>query len=152
MRVSEVSITPVSDIVLEVAKAADPAKYRKAAERLSGGTEAGAVESRPFGLALRSAGANFSSTPGPAVSKPVPKPDAGKRAYSGLEQLVWKSLIENMLPKESAVLFGSGTGGDVWRSMLADQLAAGIGKTGDLGAAHRDKPAAYPTVSKRGGA
>jgi hypothetical protein len=51
----------------------------------------------------------------------------------GLEQLVLKNLVENMLPKDSGVVFGNGTAGDIWRSFLADQLAAEVGKTVDLG-------------------
>jgi hypothetical protein len=48
-----------------------------------------------------------------------------------------KSMIANvpraMLPKEDSGVFGSGTAGDVWRSMLAEQLAKQLGKSVDLG-------------------
>jgi hypothetical protein len=59
--------------------------------------------------------------------------DARTEAVEGLERLVLQKLVESMLPKESSTLFGRGTAGDVWRSMLAEQLAAQIGAVVDLG-------------------
>jgi peptidoglycan hydrolase FlgJ len=49
-----------------------------------------------------------------------------------------------MLPKESSALFGSGAAGDIWRSMLADQLASEIGNEVDLGSARRQTISAHP--------
>jgi peptidoglycan hydrolase FlgJ len=58
-----------------------------------------------------------------------------------------------MLPKESEEVFGKGTAGGVWKSMLAEQLGNqlakgnGIGIAKQLAAAH---PAA-PNVSGKAG-
>ncbi|MCI0600209.1 MAG: rod-binding protein [Beijerinckiaceae bacterium] len=137
------SINPVSDIVLDVARAADPGRARAAAEKLSGGSGASRAGSGSFEVALASstvslrAPRNDFSGPGSSHSMVLQKTDSRTKAYKGLEQLVLKNLVETMLPKESAALFGSGTAGDIWRSLLADQLASEIGKTADLGAAHR---------------
>ncbi len=59
--------------------------------------------------------------------------DARTKAYKGLEQLVLQRLVETMLPKDADDMFGHGTAGGVWRSMLAEQLAKQIGKSVDLG-------------------
>lgn len=40
-----------------------------------------------------------------------------------LEGLILKSLVETMLPKETSELFGKGSAGRMWRSMLAEQIA-----------------------------
>src|SRR5262249_27609478 len=72
-----------------------------------------------------------------AASRLPNQTNASTRAYKGLEQLVLKNLVENMLPKDSPALFGSSTAGDIWRSMLADQLASEMGSTVDLGSARR---------------
>jgi peptidoglycan hydrolase FlgJ len=131
-----VSISPVSDIVFDVAKAADPAKCRAASERLANNGAASPAQSGSFAFTLNSAIAGVpdaSSLSASAASKQPQQRNPGTIAHKGLEQLVWKTLVESMLPKDSPVLFGSGTAGDIWRSMLADQLAAGIGNAVDLG-------------------
>jgi peptidoglycan hydrolase FlgJ len=142
-RTFTVSISPVSDIVLDVAMAVDPAKSQAAAERLGGGRTASDAPSGRFESTLQNTAArmpdarkNFgvpalSTSPRPHVAT------ASARAYKGLEQLVLKNLVENMLPKNSSALFGSSTAGDIWRSMLADQLASEIGGSVDLGSARR---------------
>lgn len=48
-----------------------------------------------------------------------------------------QSFISEMLPKNATNVFGSGTAGEVWRSMLAEKLAAEIAKSGRLGIAER---------------
>lgn len=137
------SISPVSDIVLDVAMAADPAKYRAAAEKLSAGGTATQGLSGRFESTLTNtiakmpdAWKNFAA-PGLSAATRFHATNTSARAYKGLEQLVLKNLVETMLPNNSSALFGSGTAGDMWRSMLANQLASAIGNTVDLGTARR---------------
>jgi peptidoglycan hydrolase FlgJ len=139
-----VSISPVSDIVFDVAMASDPAKYQAAAEKLSTGSAGSYVEKNRFDLVLRNTVAsvpdtrnNNFGTQSLAGPKPPKSADESKKAYKGVEQLVLKNLVETLLPKNSSVLFGSSTAGDVWRSLLADHLASEIGKTVELGTARR---------------
>ena len=137
------SIRPVSDIVLEVAMAADPAKYQAATEKLSPAGTVTQTQSRSFESILKNTVAKIPDTwknfgPSSLAASRLPnQTNASTRAYKGLEQLVLKNLVENMLPKDSPALFGSSTAGDIWRSMLADQLASEIGSTVDLGSARR---------------
>jgi len=42
-------------------------------------------------------------------------------------------MVETMLPKEGDATFGKGTAGGVWRSMLADKLAAELTRGKGLG-------------------
>ena len=42
-----------------------------------------------------------------------------------------------MLPKDAGSVFGEGTAGDVWRSMLSEQIARQIAKSGALGLSRR---------------
>lgn len=148
------SIKPVSDIVLDVARAADPIKSFAAAEKLArlGPAEQGANNS--FATLLGASKIGAAANIGPADPRsqialnggsPVAKlgqMDARTKAYKGLEQLLLQNLVENMLPKESSAVFGSGSAGDIWRSMLAEQLAAQVGKTVDLGLFKATTPAA----------
>lgn len=43
-----------------------------------------------------------------------------------LDQLLLAQLVDAMLPDDSSVLFGSGSAGEAWRSMLVDAAAAAI--------------------------
>jgi peptidoglycan hydrolase FlgJ len=138
-----VSISPVSDIVLDVVRAADPAKSRAAAEKLSHLDGVIEATNATFEHVLAStklpASVSWPSRTGAGVKSAglVPSMDAQTKAYKGLEQLVLKNLVENMLPNESAGFFGSGTAADIWRSMLADHLATEMGHSVDLGISNR---------------
>jgi flagellar protein FlgJ len=142
------SINPVSDIVLDVARAADLVKARVAAEKLSRGEASDQASSSNFDHVLTNANAtpqaswNGIINGGTTSSEILPNMDVRTKAYKGLEQLVLKNLVESMLPKESGTFFASGTASDIWRSFLADQLATQVGKTVDLGIVHQ--PTAAP--------
>lgn len=132
------SIRPPSDIILDVAQAAGPAKAHAAIEKLiSGAAQTGEKTATEFITALEAV-KEVSSGPGPIGPVQLPSahpsaaPDARTKAYEGLEQLVLKGLLETMLPKDAGTIFGRGATGDIWRSMLADELAAGLGRTIDL--------------------
>jgi hypothetical protein len=102
---------------------------------------------RPSSIVISSplqASQNSSVSGGTKSSQILPLLDARTKAYKGLEQLVLKNLVENMIPKDSVSFFGTGTAGDIWRSFLADQLATQVGKTVDLGIVH--KPTAAPAA------
>ena len=133
------SINPPSDLLLDVARAADPATSAAAAERLakigarSGNMDAGfsdvlngvGAPSNPSGAPKAAAGARV-------VPRLPPPVDASKKAYRGLEALLLQNLVETMLPK-SADLFGKGSAGDIWRSMLAQELGTDLSTKVDLG-------------------
>jgi flagellar protein FlgJ len=130
------TIAPASDIVLDALMAADPAKSRAVAEKLS--------QMRP------SQAGDFDSVIAGADSvhrallaqRPPPRIDAATSgrttvppAYRKFEAFVLQTFIESMLPRGSAVNFGQGVAGDVWRSMLAEQLGTAVAKSGGVGIA-----------------
>jgi flagellar protein FlgJ len=49
------------------------------------------------------------------------------------EAQVISTFIEQMMPESSANNFGSGTAGNVWRSILSEQIANQVAKAGGLG-------------------
>jgi flagellar protein FlgJ len=51
------------------------------------------------------------------------------------EALYLRQMLEASMPKDSEALFGKGTSGTMWRSMLADSLATALSKTGTIGIA-----------------
>ena len=51
------------------------------------------------------------------------------------EGFVLRSFVENMLPSSESSYFGKGTAGEVWRSMLAEQIGNEMAKNGGIGIA-----------------
>ncbi len=47
------------------------------------------------------------------------------------------SFVSELLPKDTGEVFGQGMAGDMWRSMLAEQVSTQIAKSGKLGLARR---------------
>jgi Rod binding domain-containing protein len=133
------SINPPSDIVLDVARAADPTRYAEAAARL---TRAAAPADGFSTMMAQSsadaapAGAPPSSAAMADATKPGAKPPArAEEAYRGFEAMALSTMIEAAMPDESSVIFGKGTAGSVWKSMLAQQLGEQMAKAGGIGLA-----------------
>lgn len=136
------AIKPVTDIVLEVAMAADPARAQAAKQKL---LEIGDSTLGSFGDVLSAqapargpytgrwspeAEARFFSAPTGAAVSGKGGMDEAKR---GLETMMAKMMVETMLPKDGGQFFGKDNAGGVWRSMLADKLAAELTKGKGLG-------------------
>jgi peptidoglycan hydrolase FlgJ len=121
-----VAINPPSDIMLGSMLAADPDKYQAAAARL-----------RRLALAAPpAAAAPASRQAAPLPASPAPRPGAGD-AFAQLEAFVLKTFIESMLPANAETAFGKGTAGEIWKSMLAEQLANEMARSGQVGLARR---------------
>lgn len=130
------SINPPLDIVLDVARAADPTRYRQAVERLTRGApaDAAAFEGMLDPATTASAPASPVVTPQSAVSsRPVPS-DAAK-AFRGFEAMALTTFVEAAFPDNASAAFGSGLAGGVWKSMLAEQIATQMARSGGIGIA-----------------
>jgi flagellar protein FlgJ len=143
-----VAINPPSDIVLDVLNAADPSRVEATTERLNA-LAAGAsspTASEDFAQALDAARQSSDA----ALSNVVGMADARaklsgkevsalrmKNAQVEFEATLLNNMVGEMLPKDAAGIFGQGAAGDVWRSMLGDQIAHQIAKSGELGLAKR---------------
>jgi Rod binding domain-containing protein len=142
-----VAINPPSDIVLDVLKAADPTRAEAATQRLNAlaaGAPASAAED--FAKALDAAGtppSGVSSLVGMAdarsklLNKAAAEAQRNKSAQVEFEATLLNNLVGEMLPKDTASVYGQGTAGDIWRSMMGDQIAHQIAKSGELGIAKR---------------
>ena len=71
----------------------------------------------------------------------IPRTAASRTAElpRGFEAMILKPFLDSALPRSDAV-FGEGTGGDAWRSMLIDALARDWAERGSLGIAERLLP------------
>ena len=123
------SIEPPSDIVLDVARAADPARRAEATNRL--------VRLAGDGEAFAPTLAGLADPPA-AAGRAADRPKAGDadaaKAYREFEGMVLATFVESAFP-ESATAFGAGTAGSVWRSMLAEEIGAEMAAGGGIGIA-----------------
>lgn len=62
---------------------------------------------------------------------------AKPEAFRQLEAFVLQSFIETMLPENAEAVFGKGTAGAIWKSMLAEKLAKEIADSGAVGIAEQ---------------
>ena len=161
-------VTPTPDVVLDVLEAADPATQRAATAKLDAlksadagfaatmDAEVSKAAATARAVADQSTAKAVQSEPGsPNAAAPVQviKASAPTDVYRKFEAFVLQVFVETMLPKQSEDLFGKGTAGTVWRSMMAEQLGnqlaqgKGIGIAKQLAAAH---PAARDDSQKAG--
>ena len=133
------SLAPSTDLVLEVSRAADPARAGAVRDKLaalaSGATDAGDGFQAALGAAA-SATAPPSPRPGSTVSPPSSLSPA-RKAQRMLESAFLTQFIEEMLPKDAPSAFGQGYAGDMWRSMLAQRVADQVAASGRLGIGDR---------------
>jgi len=138
------AIDPPSDVVLEVLKAADPARAAAATQRLNALAGAGAAETEDFSETLAQ---TAPPTPAPVAGLANARSrladaafaasDKAAKAQVDFEAVLLNGFVNEMLPKDGSAAFGQGLAGDMWKSMLADQVSRQIAKSGSLGIAKR---------------
>jgi peptidoglycan hydrolase FlgJ len=139
------AFNPRTDVILEVASAADPSRATVAAQRLSAlaGSNAPAAN---FAADLDRAASTANSVTAPLASAADMRshlpaapggPDKLGQAKTQFEAMMLNSFVGEMLPKDTGEVFGQGMAGDMWRSMLAEQVSTQIAKSGKLGLARR---------------
>jgi peptidoglycan hydrolase FlgJ len=140
------STFPATDLIVDVARAADPKRQQVALRRLEaaatnsaasfasvagetgGGAQSNASSTwRAAGVGLRAASQTASNAPMPTVAS-----NAAVDATKKFESLVLQVFFEALLPKDEEQ-YGSGAAGGVWRSMMAEQLANRFAASGAVG-------------------
>ena len=149
------AISPPSDIVLDVASAADPAKVRAATERLAKLAADPAATTVNFSDALASTkrpvatASSPTTTPSDFADARVKMTTSGShdktKVYQKFEAVLLQNFVEAMLPKDNE-LFGDKNSADIYRSMMAEQFADQLAKSGSLGIA-KQIMAAHPPGS-----
>lgn len=170
------AISPPSDIILDVARAADPERLKVATAKLdrladTAGTafaelmpavsEAGnaltamadaapvvdPAPSAPFDLhRARLRLQNETATANRIDATAATPGDHRSKALEGFEAMVLSTFIGSMLPEGAEDVYGSGTAGDVWKSMLSDQLGKQMAKAGGIGIADHLMAGHVPTL------
>ena len=141
------TVKPPTDIVLDVARAADPARVNAAVRKLdssatdfqaalaaSDGTSFSGSSSGSFrlpGSGMLTGGAKLANTGG------LPSGSHTSASFRKLEAFFLQTVLQQMMPSKASSVFGKGTAGSVWRSMLSEQVANQVAKSGSLGIATR---------------
>ena len=141
------AISPPSDILLDVASAADPVKLRAATARLAKLAADPTAGNDAFRKALAAAASDMkdpvsgsSSSPASDASLPVGGPTLtrpmthSKDVYQKFEAVLLQNFVESMLPKDDDAFGDKNTAG-AYRSMMAEQLATQLAKAGGIGIA-----------------
>lgn len=146
-------VTATRDLVLDVLDAADPVTQRTATAKLDAlkssdadfaatmDAEAGKAAAAADQSAAKVAEAQSGVVNGPPVQ--VIKKPGPDEVYRKFEAFVLQTFVETMLPKESEEVFGKGTAGGIWKSMLAEQLGNQLAKGKGIGIA-RELASAHP--------
>jgi hypothetical protein len=116
------AISPPSDIVLDVARAAAPADVQAARAALV--KRAG------------SAATTFSVDATPTLQRTMAaRTDGNADQFKRFEAMVLQTFIQNMLPKDTEGVYGEGLAGDMWKSQMAERMADVIAERGGIGIA-----------------
>jgi Rod binding domain-containing protein len=135
---------PRTDVILEVLNAADPSRASAAAQRLSSlaaSSGAGADFSADLNRAAEPMTASPALDANATAARAIPQAPAGSerlnKAKTQFEAMMLEPLIGEMFPKDATQVFGQGTAGDMWKTMLAEQVSMQVARSGALGLAKR---------------
>ncbi|MDQ0317569.1 rod-binding protein [Amorphus orientalis] len=140
------AISPPSDIVFDVVNAVDPMNYAEAVDRLRRAAGPTGTDKADFKAAfegfsrsaprvLNDGSASLTTRANNQVlyaSQPGIEP---KGAYQDFEAMVLTTFVETMMPDDTDSVFGSGTAGSVWRSMMSEKIAEQMAGAGGIGIA-----------------
>lgn len=136
------AISPPSDLVLDVVRAADPAQVQVAQEKLKANRAAFRASS------LADAGAGFEASLDKLNSasfeaglskthRSKVNPADVPKAYRDYEAVFMQNFVKTMLPTEGEEVYGKGIAGDMWKSMAAEQFGDALAKGGGIGLAEQ---------------
>jgi flagellar protein FlgJ len=125
------AISPPSDLVLDVAMAADPDTLRASVEKLR------SIASTRAAAQTRLSRDSFASLqqPGPAIDSPGKPASAPSQSFKKFEAFMLQSFVESMFTGENQAVFGKGIAGEYWKSMMAEAIANKMSDAGGIGVA-----------------
>ena len=153
------AISPPTDLVLDVVRAADPAQVQEAQAKLKSNkaafeatslAEAGAGFQAAVGAVLNRDSAGAHASQGVSAVGILNRDTVAAKATEGVsavgakavpehlrkfETMVLQNFVKSMMPTDSEETYGKGTAGEMWRGMMADQLGEALGKGGGIGIA-----------------
>lgn len=124
------AISPPSDIVLDVARAADPEAIASARATLMNRVHGASAVAFDAGTAAVAPTSHNTLT---RQASATSMSDASKK----FEAMVLQTFISAMMPKDTQGTYGQGMAGEMWKSMMAENLAGAVANGGGIGIADR---------------
>jgi flagellar protein FlgJ len=125
------AISPPSDIVLDVARAAEPSAVASARAELLRRTQ-GAAAGIAFEPETAPTRTTFAAPLGRTASSES-MPEASKK----FEAMVLQTFIASMMPKNAEGTYGEGIAGEMWKGLMAEKIADVVAERGGIGIADR---------------
>lgn len=135
------AISPPSDLVLDVVKAADPNSMLAAREKLrsvSAEHQASVLTASNAGFAsMLGAGASDAAKAGVGNIQHATGKEPVPEVYRKFESSVLTTFLKDMMPSDSEAVYGKGSAGEFWKSMMAEKIADEMSKKGGVGIAEQ---------------
>nr|WP_258052249.1 rod-binding protein [Mesorhizobium sp. INR15] len=125
------AISPPSDIVMDVARAVEPADIEAARAAL---TKRAGGAAGTFSIDTADA-VNAGSILSRATADAAAVTADPSKKFKKFEAMVLQTFIQNMLPKDTEGVYGKGLAGDMWKSQLAERMADVMADRGGIGIA-----------------
>ncbi|MBP1853145.1 rod-binding protein [Rhizobium halophytocola] len=132
------AISPPSDLILDVVRAADPTDVAAAQEKMKANRAAFAATSlADKGNGFDNAVSVLNSAASKAKLDQASQADTGEvpKVYKQFEAVILQNFIKEMLPKDSEAVYGKGNAGGIWKSMMAEQIGNVMSERGGVGIA-----------------
>jgi peptidoglycan hydrolase FlgJ len=139
---------------LDVVRAADPTAVQEAQARLKASKTAFAAKS------LADSGKGFGSAMSvldmSATKAGLGNPEASQKTaempdeYRKFEASILSTFLNSILPKENEEVYGKGSAGEFWKSMMAEKIAEEMSKKGGVGIAEQMYSQALNRAENRG--
>lgn len=124
--------------MLDVVRAADPMVLAAAQEKLKTNRAAHAAASlAEKGSGFGAAVDVLNSAAFDAGLGNVAKTEAAKtpKVYRDFEAVVLQNFVKTMMPEDTESVYGKGNAGEIWKSMMAEQIGEVISESGGVGIA-----------------
>lgn len=105
------------------------------------------ASARPAQRAGTASAVEFSVDATQAKAGSAARPGAPE-SYKRFEAMVLQTFVQNMLPREGSAVYGKGIAGDMWKSMMAEQIAGVMAERGGIGIADRMLGGQYDARTK----
>lgn len=135
------AISPPTDLVMDVLRAADPSDVQAAQAKLKANRAAFAATSlastdKGFSVAVDRLDETGTKA---GLHLPASAAKAGKmpEEYRKFEASVLQTFVNSILPSDSEEVYGKGSAGEFWKSMMSEQIANQISESGGVGIAEQ---------------
>lgn len=148
------AISVISDIVMDVVRAADPAEVQTAQAKLRANHAAAAASSLAETGNGFAASVDFAASAERSAGLGNVAPKVARHeipdTYKQFEASVLQTFVQSMMPKDTEGVYGEGSAGEIYKGMMAEQFAKSIAESGGIGIAEQAYSASLRRINNEG--